>query len=91
MLLECVWLEPSVPAQTASAGAPKKAHGQRNRNPQPPAVPENGMCCWGVAGRRWGHWELGKSGGSCHKAISVLVETEGGWCWGRGGRADRSC
>lgn len=63
LLLECVWPEPRVPAQTAgSAGAPRRLTAKGTRNPQPPTVPENGMCCWGIAGRSWGHGELGKVG-----------------------------
>lgn len=42
--------------------SPKKACGQMNPESQPPAVPGNGMCCWGVAGRRRGHWVLRKVG-----------------------------
>lgn len=42
--------------------SPKKACGQMNPESQPLTVPGNGMCCWGVAGRRRGHWVLGKVG-----------------------------
>lgn len=75
MLLECVWLEPSVPAQTAgSAGAPRRLPATGTQNPQPPAVPENGMCCWGVTGRRWGSLGAQEGSSSHHKATSVLLK-----------------
>lgn len=73
LLLECVWLGPSVPTQRAgSAGA------RGIRNPQPPTMPENGMCCSGglkqARPRRWGSG--GSWGSSCHKAASVPLEAE---------------
>lgn len=72
------------------AGAPKTD--RRQRNPEPPATSSarewNVLpgCCW----QEVGSLGAGEGGGSCHKATSVLVETEGGWDLGWEG-ADCSC
>lgn len=79
MLLECVWLGPSVPAQTAgSAGALKKAGGQGNpESPAPSCATEWNVLLWGVeTDPTKGGVVLAVAGSSCHKAASVPLEAE---------------
>lgn len=82
LLLECVWLGPSVPAQTVgSAGAVKRAGSQGNpESPAPSCAREWNVLLWvlkqtqprrgsGVAGS-WRSW------GQLHKAASVPLQAE---------------
>lgn len=71
LLLECVWLGPSVPTQTAgSAGAVKRADGQGNReSPAPSFAREWNVLLWVLKQTQprkgsGGCWELAELGGA---------------------------